>query len=103
MDHDDTSPGGPDGPPGDAELQDILLCIQTGKLLSDRNRMRMNNDTYYLRSPEEMQSLFSQVPEAISNTLEIAERCELDLTRKGYHLPQFEVPAGETLGGLAQR
>lgn len=80
----------------DAELQDILLCIQTGKLLSDRNRMRMNNDTYYLRSPEEMQSLFSQVPEAISNTLEIAERCELDLTRKGYHLPQFEVPAGET-------
>jgi len=80
----------------DAELQDILLCIQTGKLLSDRNRMRMNNDTYYLRSPEEMQSLFSQVPEAISNTLEIAERCELDLARKGYHLPQFEVPAGET-------
>ncbi len=80
----------------DAELQDILLCIQTGKLLSDRNRMRMNNDTYYLRSPEEMQSLFSQVPEAISNTLEIAEQCELDLTRKGYHLPQFEVPAGET-------
>lgn len=80
----------------DAELQDILLCIQTGKLLSDRNRMRMNNDTYYLRSPEEMQSLFSQVPEAISNTLEIAERCELDLTRKGYHLPQFEVPAGQT-------
>jgi DNA polymerase-3 subunit alpha len=44
----------------DAELQDILLCVQTGKLLSDRNRMRMNNDTYYLRSPEEMQNLFSQ-------------------------------------------
>lgn len=80
----------------DAELQDILLCIQTGKLISDRNRMRMNNDTYYLRSPEEMQNLFSQVPEAISNTLDIAERCELDLTRKGYHLPQFEVPAGQT-------
>ena len=80
----------------DAELQDILLCIQTGKLISDRNRMRMNNDTYYLRSPDEMQNLFSQVPEAISNTLEIAERCELDLTRKGYHLPQFEVPAGQT-------
>ena len=80
----------------DAELQDILLCVQTGKLLSDRNRMRMNNDTYYLRSPEEMQSLFSQVPQAISNTLEIAERCNIDLTRKGYHLPQFEVPAGQT-------
>lgn len=80
----------------DAELQDILLCIQTGKLLSDLNRMRMNNNTYYLRSPEEMQNLFSQVPEAISNTLEIAERCHVDLTRKGYHLPQFEVPAGQT-------
>lgn len=80
----------------DAELQDILLCIQTQKLLSDRNRMRMNNDTYYLRSPEEMQNLFSQVPEAISNTLDIAERCDLDLTRKSYHLPKFDVPAGET-------
>lgn len=42
----------------DAELQDILLCIQTGKQLRDSNRMRMNNDTYYLRSPEEMQNLF---------------------------------------------
>lgn len=80
----------------DAELQDILLCIQTGKQLRDSNRMRMNNDTYYLRSPEEMQSLFSQVPEAISNTLAIAERCEVDLTRKGYHLPKFEVPDGQT-------
>ena len=80
----------------DAELQDILLCIQTGKQLRDSNRMRMNNDTYYLRSPEEMQNLFSQVPEAISNTLAIAERCEVDLTRKGYHLPKFEVPDGQT-------
>ncbi len=80
----------------DAELQDILLCIQTSKLLSDRNRMRMNGDTYYLRSPEEMQILFAQVPEAISNTLEISERCQVDLTRKGYHLPKFETPAGQT-------
>ena len=86
----------------DAELQDILLCIQTGKLLSDRNRMRMNNDTYYLRSAEEMENLFSQVPEAISNTLEIAERCNLDLTRKGYHLPKFELPAGETASTFLQ-
>lgn len=80
----------------DADLQDILLCIQTGKLLSDTNRMRMSDDSYYLRSPQEMQSIFSQVPEAITNTVLIAEQCEVDLTRSSYHLPQFEVPAGET-------
>lgn len=79
----------------DADLQDILLCIQTGKLLSDTNRMRMSDDSYYLRSPAEMRALFSQVPEAIENTLRIAEQCEVDLTREGYHLPQFEVPGGE--------
>src|SRR5690606_22327761 len=77
----------------DADLQDILLCVQTGKLLSDTNRMRMSDDSYYLRSPEEMQSIFSQVPEALTNTVLIAEQCEVDLTRSSYHLPQFEVPA----------
>ena len=80
----------------DARLQDILLAIQTGSVLSDPNRMRMNGDSYYLRSPQEMSSLFAEVPEAISNTLLIAERCNLDLDRKGYHLPHFEVPDGFT-------
>lgn len=80
----------------DAEYQDILLCIQTGKLLTDTNRMRMSDPSYYLRSPEEMQSLFSQVPEAIRNTLVIAEQCEVDLTREGYHLPKFDVPGEES-------
>lgn len=80
----------------DADLQDILLCVQTGKLLSDTNRMRMSDDSYYLRSPQEMRSIFSQVPEALANTLLIADQCEVDLTRSSYHLPQFEVPAGET-------
>ena len=79
----------------DADLQDILLCVQTGKLLSDTNRMRMSDDSYYLRSPQEMQSIFSQVPEALTNTVLIAEQCEVDLTRSSYHLPQFEVPAGQ--------
>ena len=79
----------------DAELQDICSASRRASS-SGSNRMRMNNDTYYLRSPEEMQNLFSQVPEAISNTLAIAERCEVDLTRKGYHLPKFEVPDGQT-------
>jgi DNA polymerase-3 subunit alpha len=80
----------------DARLQDILLAIQTGCVLSDPNRMRMSDDSYYLRSPQEMADLFAEVPEAIRNTLWIAERCNLDLGFKGYHLPQFEVPEGET-------
>ncbi len=80
----------------DSRLQDILLAIQTGSLLSDPRRMRMTDDTYYLRSPQEMQALFAETPEAISNTLLIAERCNLDLGFKGYHLPQFEVPGGQS-------
>ncbi len=78
--------------PKDADLQDILLAVQTGKLLSNPDRMRMTDSTYYLRSPEEMARLFAEVPEAISNTLAIAERCELDLGFKGYRLPNFKVP-----------
>jgi DNA polymerase III subunit alpha len=78
--------------PEDARLQDILLAIQTGTLLSDPNRMRMTDGSYYLRTPEEMERLFAEVPGAISNTLLIAERCNVDLGFKGYHLPNFEVP-----------
>ncbi len=80
----------------DARLQDILLAIQTGTLISDPDRMRMAGDTYYLRSPEEMASLFAEVPEALSNTLLIAERCNVDLSPSGYHLPLFTVPEGST-------
>jgi DNA polymerase-3 subunit alpha len=80
----------------DARLQDIMLAIQTGCVLSDPNRMRMSGTTYYLRSPDEMASIFAQVPEAITNTLLIAERCNLDLSFKGYHLPEFDVPLGYT-------
>jgi|YNPNPStandDraft_1061719.scaffolds.fasta_scaffold00308_8 DNA polymerase-3 subunit alpha len=80
----------------DYRYQDILLAIQTGTLLSDPNRMRMADSSYYLRSPQEMMTLFREVPEAISNTLLIAERCNVDLSSKGYHLPIFEVPQGFT-------
>ena len=80
----------------DARLQDILLALQTGAVLSDPNRMRMQGDTYYFRSPEEMAQLFSDVPESITNTLEIAERCNVNLDPDGYHLPVFEVPEGLT-------
>ncbi len=76
----------------DARLQDILLAIQTGCLLADPKRMRMTDNTYYLRTPAEMGSLFADVPEAVNNTLLIAERCNIDLGFKGYHLPEFPVP-----------
>ena len=82
--------------PEDAELQDILLCIQTGSLRADPQRMRMTDPSYYLRTPQEMQALFGDVPGALSNTLLIAERCAVDLDFKGYHLPEFQVPPGET-------
>jgi DNA polymerase-3 subunit alpha len=80
----------------DAKYQDILLAIQTGKLLSDPDRMRYESQTFYLRSPQEMSQLFSEIPDALSNTLEIAERCKVDLGFKGYHLPEFPVPDGYT-------
>ncbi len=81
---------------GDSRLQDILLAIQTNALLSDPDRMRMTDDSYYLRTPQEMNRLFAEVPEALSNTLLIAERCNVDLSFKGYHLPDFPVPEGFT-------
>jgi DNA polymerase III subunit alpha len=80
----------------DARLQDIMLAIQTGCVLSDPNRMRMTSNSYYLRSSEEMQALFGEVPGALNNTLLIAERCNIDLGFKGYRLPQFDVPEGYT-------
>jgi len=85
--------------PTDSVLQDVLLAIQTGKILSDPDRMRMTDETYYLRTPDEMKSIFSEVPGAIENTLLIAERCEVDLGFKEYHLPNFPVPDGKTADG----
>jgi DNA polymerase-3 subunit alpha len=82
--------------PPDAELQDILLCVQTGSVRADPDRMRMTDNTYYLRTAEEMRKIFGEVPGAIENTILIAERCDLDLGFKGYQLPDFEVPEGET-------
>ncbi|MCL5612293.1 MAG: DNA polymerase III subunit alpha, partial [Chloroflexi bacterium] len=80
----------------DARLQDILLAIQTNSLLSNTERMRMTDESYYLRGPAEMSQLFAEVPESLSNTLLIAERCNVDLGFKGYHLPDFAVPEGFT-------
>lgn len=80
----------------DARLQEILLAMQTQTVLSDTNRMRMSDDSYYLRSPEEMSRIFAEVPDSLSNTLLIAERCNVEIKFKDYHLPEFPVPDGET-------
>jgi DNA polymerase-3 subunit alpha len=89
--------------PEDARLQDILLAIQTGSALTDQKRFRMTDDSYYLRTPDEMSSMFSEIPEAISNTLLIADRCDVDLSRKGYHLPTFHLPEGVTADQYLRR
>ncbi|MCC6147298.1 MAG: DNA polymerase III subunit alpha [Anaerolineaceae bacterium] len=81
--------------PGDYRYQDVLLAIQTGSLLTDPKRFRMGTKSYYLRSPEEMGRLFQEIPEALSNTLLVADRCNVNLSSTGYHLPDFEVPSGE--------
>jgi DNA polymerase-3 subunit alpha len=79
----------------DSRAHDILLCVQTGKVVDDQKRMRMSGPTYYLRSADEMRALFPETPQAISNTLAVAERCEVDLSFQGYHLPVFPVPDGK--------
>jgi DNA polymerase-3 subunit alpha len=83
--------------PTDAQFQDIMLCVQTGSLLSDPKRMRMTDNSYYLKSAAEMGALFVDIPEALSNSLLIAERCQVDLSSDGYILPEFEVPDGYTV------
>ncbi|MEK6751003.1 MAG: DNA polymerase III subunit alpha [Chloroflexota bacterium] len=80
----------------DARLQDILLAIQTNSTVNDPDRMRMTDDSYFLRSPADMNKLFAEIPSSLSNTLLIAERCNVDLGFKGYHLPEFTVPDGHT-------
>jgi DNA polymerase-3 subunit alpha len=79
-----------------AYAHEVLLCIQTGKTMNDPSRMRMNNDSYYLRTGEEMAALFPDLSQALRNTLVIAERCEVDLDPGGFHLPEIDVPAGHT-------
>jgi len=80
----------------DALAQDVLLCIQTGKTLDDENRMRFESSEFYLKSSDEMASLFSYIPEAIENTVKIAERCNVTLDFGTIHLPSFQVPDGYT-------
>jgi DNA polymerase III subunit alpha len=82
--------------PEEASPHDVLLCIQTSKLVTDPNRMKMSDGSYYLKSRAEMEAIFGHIPGALDNTLLVAEMCELSLKTKGYHLPVFSVPEGHT-------
>ncbi len=82
--------------PADAATQELLLAIQTQTTMGDSKRMRMEGNDYYLRTPDEMAKLFDGLPQALKNTMLIAERCNLNLDPKGYHLPTFAVPKGYT-------
>lgn len=96
----------------DAEMQDILMSIQMGKTVDDPSRMKFETEEFYLKSEEEMASLFPSCPEALENTVKIAEQCNLEIIFGTYHLPEFQLPEGYTnveyfrklcLEGFAQR
>ncbi|MCI8550739.1 MAG: DNA polymerase III subunit alpha [Lachnospiraceae bacterium] len=80
----------------DATPHDILLCIQTGKKVSDENRMRYEGGQYYCKSEEEMRRLFPYAPEAIDNTQKIADRCNVEIEFGVTKLPKFDVPKGKS-------
>lgn len=78
----------------DARAHEILLCIQTGKTIKDEKRLKFQTEDFYFKSPEEMYSAFSEIPEALENTLFIAEKCNFNLTLDGYRLPRYSLPEG---------
>ena len=80
----------------DAAMQDVLLCVQTGKTVDDENRMRFETEEFYLKSEDEMRQLFPNCDEAFENTARIAQRCNVEFVFNEYHLPSFPVPEGYT-------
>ena len=81
--------------PDDEEAQDVLVCVQTARLMEDSDRLSMRGEDFSLRSPEDMATAFTDTPEAISNSVKIAEMCDLELKLGGMILPKFQVPEGQ--------
>ncbi len=81
----------------DSRAHEVLLCIQTGKTMSDNSRMRFSNDQFYVKTQEEMVELFRDLPDSLSRTLEIAERCNFTLEKATQPFPHFEVPGDKSL------
>jgi DNA polymerase-3 subunit alpha len=86
----------------EAKYHDLLLCIQTGKTVNSENRMKFSTEELYFKSPEVMTELFRDYPEAIRNTVEIAERCNLEMKLGEDHLPDFPTPEGKTLDSFLE-
>ncbi len=80
----------------DCRAQEILICIQTGKTIDDPDRLKFETDEFYLKSPEEMWEHFKGYPEALLNTVRIAEKCNVDIKFGEIHLPKYDVPEGYT-------
>ena len=80
----------------DAKIHDVLLCIQTGKTVGDRDRLKFPTDAFYLKSAEEMKAAFPDIPESIRNTLVIAEQCDFEFEFGKSQVPRFPVPQGFT-------
>ncbi len=78
----------------DADAQDVLMCIQTGKTVTDVDRMKFETQEFYIKSEEEMRALFPNCQEAADNTVKIAEMCQLEFEFNHYHLPEFKLPQG---------
>lgn len=79
-----------------AQIQDVLLCIQTGKTIDDEDRMKFDSQELYFKSAQEMSALFAELPSALANTVEIADRCNVELEFGRLHLPDYRVPDGHT-------
>lgn len=82
---------------------EVLLCIQTQTTLSSASRMKLNSDQFYLRSPQEMKNIFKEIPCAIENTLEIADKCNLILDFSQLHLPRFPLPESDNENAFLER
>ena len=80
----------------DARIQDVLMSIQMGKTVDDPTRMKFETQEFYIKDADEMAALFPEHPEALTNTVRIAERCQVEFEFGKYHLPEFDVPAGYT-------
>ena len=87
----------------DADAQEVLLCIQTGKTLDDANRMRMDTRQLYVKSEDEMRTLFAACPDAVDRTQEIADRCNVEFQFGVTRLPHYPVPEGETALSMLTR
>jgi len=87
----------------DSRAHDVLLCLNTGKVLADTNRMRYRDREFHLKTYEEMQARFADVPQALANTVEVARRCNLTLTFGSRHAPVFPTPNGETPETMLRR